>query len=368
MRIIIESIVEKIRSNASIIFLIISLVNILLCMFTKEFYKLSENQILYIYTDIAQIAAAIMGIILATYPLVDGKIRERSENSNDSIVEKVRKNSFNVFATTIILCLLIISNSILTLGIFETSYARIISFFMNESILCFGLLLVLTLCYVWILSPNYMNQISCDEKKKIEEDYNLDNSIGLGEFLTCYNKLESIVKKYALELSTHNINIKDTTTIDDGYMPKFLDSIHILKKNKIINQITYERINEIRRYKNTLVHSLSENKDVNTEIFNILKTILVMLEDRYIKEYESMPDSSDMQSTIIISNVYTSKEKSIIEYVSRNSNASISDISKGLYLSVSTVIHIIKKLERGGILTRDNAGKWIVYTDIPPTI
>ena len=62
--------------------IILSLLNLINCwVFKIEYVFLSENQILYIYSSLAQVIGALLGLTIAGYSMVDSKLKTLSELS-----------------------------------------------------------------------------------------------------------------------------------------------------------------------------------------------------------------------------------------------------------------------------------------------
>lgn len=56
--------------------IILSLLNLINCwIFKIEYVFLSENQILYIYSSLAQVIGALLGLTIAGYSMVDSKLK-----------------------------------------------------------------------------------------------------------------------------------------------------------------------------------------------------------------------------------------------------------------------------------------------------
>ena len=69
--------------------IILSLLNLINCwIFKIEYVFLSENQILYIYSSLAQVIGALLGLTIAGYSMVDSKLKTLSE-ADTTITEYV---------------------------------------------------------------------------------------------------------------------------------------------------------------------------------------------------------------------------------------------------------------------------------------
>ena len=70
-------------------FIFLSLINLINCLvFKKKLVILSENQILYIYSSLAQVIGALLGLTIAGYGIIDPKMKALSE-ADTTITEYV---------------------------------------------------------------------------------------------------------------------------------------------------------------------------------------------------------------------------------------------------------------------------------------
>lgn len=84
-------------------------------------------------------------------------------------------------------------------------------------------------------------------------------------FLGYYNRLESLINRYAVEISGDDYDYK----YQRKQLPIF-QALDILMSHQIFDEYAYIKIDEFRRYRNALVHSTNP-ESVNSRIYDELK-------------------------------------------------------------------------------------------------
>lgn len=129
---------------------------------------------------------------------------------------------------------------------------------MLESVYIFIRLLLKIYTFIQGANPNNISLKGEKEKELFDSEYSANSTIeetSFGSFITYYNILEETIKNFAQkQLPEKNNNIQ------------FLDSLSILKDLDIISEKCYAQINELRLYRNSLVHSTEDNKIVNVSV------------------------------------------------------------------------------------------------------
>ena len=95
--------------------IILSLLNLINCwIFKIEYVFLSENQILYIYSSLAQVIGALLGLTIAGYNMVDSKLKTLSE-ADTTITEYVEDTRHDYYISLMYIIILSTINIILCL-------------------------------------------------------------------------------------------------------------------------------------------------------------------------------------------------------------------------------------------------------------
>lgn len=88
--------------------IILSLLNLINCwIFKIEYVFLNENQILYIYSSLAQVIGALLGLTIAGYSMVDSKLKTLSE-TDTTITEYVEDTRHDYYISLMYIIILII--------------------------------------------------------------------------------------------------------------------------------------------------------------------------------------------------------------------------------------------------------------------
>lgn len=249
--------------------IIINFIISFITYFIDKPFWFNENQLLYIFATIAQITGSLLGLTLAAYTLIDDKFKKigDSEESSLDYANQIRAENFDNLISISILSIFTIILSLLVLLIYRNRHLEITIFFMLESIYIFIQLLIKIYIFIQDANPNNIIIKKEKEKELFDSEYTTNHIMeekSFASFITYYNVLEEAIKNYAqkqLPEKNNNINLQ------------FLDSLSILRDLDIISQKCYAQINELRLYRNSLVHSTEDNKIVNPTLFEILKNI-----------------------------------------------------------------------------------------------
>ena len=135
--------------------------------------------------------------------------------------------------------------------------------------------MLFTINFVCYLNPSKIQEKGSIEKKEIEKGYSSsfsEKADTFSPFVTYYNLLEKLTKKFACNL----INSEQAK-----FKIQLSEALDILLQHEIINRKIYYRINELRRDRNALVHSLDTDKTVDSVIYHDLENIYKLLQDMY---------------------------------------------------------------------------------------
>lgn len=251
---------RNIFSEAVKIGIIIATIFSVLLSFCKIFI-LNESQLLYLFSVMAQVVGGTFGLTLTAYIFFVGKLREIAEDDDiyyDAINSLLNNYFCDLFliAITCGIAIIFCVIGIITLN----NWISIFPLIINTSVLfsLIGILAILSFG-IMLLNPRKIDNEIEKLKKSADAFYNIesDNSGDFGEFLRTYNMLESLIITFAEKfLNTNNYNYTN-------YKPRIIQSLKVLAKNQIINGELLSEINELRMYRNALVHgvdfSVSQN-------------------------------------------------------------------------------------------------------------
>lgn len=357
---------------AFVVFAGLTLINIKNCCSVKfTVIFLNENQILYIYSALAQVIGALLGLTIAGYSVMDAKIQSTG-TEDDSITEyteNLRNNYFKTLMYIIGYSILDIALCLITLSIYNSRMKILLPCIMTETILLFLLIMFEVIWFALYLNPSAIKIQGSQEKRIIDSEYQRNTDYqdndeiqdSFSSFVTKYNLLEHLVRQFACEL-IENLPL----------LPKlrFFEALDILRQHEIINLKAYSLINDLRRYRNALVHGLDSDKSVNPKIYNELKEIYDLLNDIH-ESYKNKGNLQEEDCAKKIENLYDymnrhgigALDKKMIEYLQNRSSASYADIANYMGFPRAYIISRLKLLQETGLIENQRIGKtnkWIV--------
>ncbi|WP_370750410.1 MarR family transcriptional regulator [Eubacterium sp.] len=202
------------------------------------------------------------------------------------------------------------------------------------------------------LKPTSIKDKSMQEKRIIDDEYPSNNNTqnNFSAFIASYNALEQLLKEYACELSQSS---------QSAYKLQFFDILNILQQNKIINNKVYYLIDNLRRYRNALVHSLDFDKSVNAVIYQELIDIYKLIQDVY------QDRNNDEKRQNKIHNLYDYADKTqsncfedrLISFLKENPGSSFYELSKQFGYTNVTLSKKLRTLQKSGLI-KEKGTKW----------
>lgn len=234
-----------------------------------------------------QIVGGVFALTLTAYIFFAEKLRQIGEDNADyydatfELREKYFKD-LKFIAALVGLCILLCIIGIFTI----TKNQNLLTFILNLSsllfIVCIGSILYFGII---LLDPHKIDNEVRNLGKSVESNYPVnekDESATLEQFLSAYNNLEKTVMEisenlYGLYLSKDNQFGR--------YKPQIIQALNILHRFEIIDKKTVSKINEIRMYRNSIVHGVENfeiSKTICLEIKNIDEEIHSKVENQYV--------------------------------------------------------------------------------------
>lgn len=337
---------QSIIKIRSVVVLLIA--NLIISLCSTPIVYLNENQILYAMSTLAQVIAGLFGLVLAAYAIIDPKLKDIGNQSKQSsdYVDTLRSRYFQNIIVLSVICAITILSSLLTINLYTEVSDKLFSILISQASI-FGFFSILCFLYFGcsLLNPNALEKISKEEKKEIEDGYGsnlMDDDFK--PFVAYYNKLESLIFEFATELMDKDLQGTINLKYRNGRMQIF-QALDILVMNEIINRQLYEKIDELRRYRNALVHSTDDQK-VIPQIFNELKEL-------YSKLFEVYKNKDDQEERIrAIQNLYafsshislSQLDQQIIEIITNHAGISAHEMALKLQVTRATLSRHLKKL------------------------
>lgn len=290
----------------------------------KHLIYLTADQTLNIFSGMAQIVAASMGLIIATFGLTDNSDKI-PEDASEAYMES-RKYLFYSLIIIIILSIADIGLCLLALSVVRT-YKVLFDLISTEAVVIFIFLMIRLFLFCSILNPMEIQKSSLAIKEAMNSEYKGSSTrVGYIEFIDAWNQLYEGLMRLANDIERN----KNNQSVKHWY-----EIIRCLKSNGIINEPCVKMLSDLQRYRNALVHSVDSQKMVNKEIFE--KAIrLKELFQRLVKEYFSdlNKDFLDRIKNIKNSRVYVELQKyvdenALTDYEKELLNKKLTEISYG---------------------------------------
>lgn len=326
--------------------------NILNCIFWNvRIIEMTENQILYTFSSAAQIIGALLGLTIAGYSIADTKLKdlqERDETSQEYIKE-LRNDSFHLIWRIALSGAVVIGLCLIVLSCYD-KWPRILLFLTSEVGPLFLYALLLTICLVYSLRPDALQDKRAQERKNIEESYPqnsaVEDKVPLGVFVVCYNRLEGLIKTYAEDLLGENVDPR----------MKLYSAFDILIQHEVFDRQICFTIDELRRYRNAVVHSTDEGQYVDGDIYETLTGVFTRLKEMYEnRNTDQWPESKRELLKFINQRVIGDVESAIMQMLSQN-EYSARQIAEKTGFSSGRVANALKRLNDAGLIMCVSSG------------
>lgn len=267
------------RSHFSITILcglgIATLISVFSSIYFEPMVILNENQLLYLFSAMAQTIGGVFGLTLTAYVFFVDKFKESAKN-DDTYYEATAallNRYFYILILIAVTCGATIIMCIVGIVVLH-NWIVVYPFIIDESVLLFLIGIISILVFgTMLLDPEKLDKEIAKMKKQAEEYYQAAGSTESGDFsdfLKTYNLLEKVIIEFAKEC------VKGQTTYYQTYKPQIIQSLKVLNKSEIINGALLSEINELRMYRNGLVHGVDFNVTQDacsriSEIYNALK-------------------------------------------------------------------------------------------------
>lgn len=265
-------------------------------------FILNENQILYLYSTTAQVIAGLYGLTLTGYVFFESKLNEIADKDETYIdhITTLKIDYFkDIFFSGLISGISIILSLICLIIYNESKYDQYdIGAIFNFSSTIAVLSIYTIISFSWkLLNPNKIKSISGKLKKQIEKESKSterkiqfhkdsfneqldDNKESYYDFMNKYTQMENLVHEIADKLtSIYSDYERVNSKIIKSRRPIAATSIKILEKNSIISKEESENLNNLRKYRNVLIHG--DDFKVDSEVFKLLNDTYSYIRAKY---------------------------------------------------------------------------------------
>lgn len=226
----------------------------LLAAFVPPLIVVNENQILYYMSCLAQVTAALFALILAAYTIADTRLKSIA-TADDTLLDyipEIQNEHFRHIITISINCIFTILLCLITINTYSVLPQKLFSVLIVDVSILGGISAISLILFVWVVcDPKAFQQKGESAKDEMDQAYAGDKGTDdFRLFLGYYNRLESLINRYAVEISGDDYDYK----YQRKQLPIF-QALDILMSHQIFDEYAYIKIDEFRRYRNALVHS-----------------------------------------------------------------------------------------------------------------
>ena len=260
-----------------ICFLGVTVLNIILVLMVKPHFLLNENQLLYLFSSMAQIIGSVFGLTLTAYVFFVDKFKESTQGDDtyyDATLAILRR-FYQTLVTIAISCGLTILLCILGITALH-NWTTVYPFIINQCVLLFVRSLISVLTFGgMLLDPNKLDKEVKRQLQHATANTVTDKAGDFTEFLKYYNLLQEVIINFAQSLVYNKeVNIFEFRQ----YKPQIIQSLRVLAIKEVINGALREEIDNLRMYRNGLVHGIN---------FSISQSVI----DRVIRIYKAIENA-----------------------------------------------------------------------------
>lgn len=236
--------------------LLVTVLNTILSFLLEPLFVLNENQLLYLMSSMAQIIGGVFGLTLTAYVFFVDKFKDSTQGDDtyyDATLSLLRR-FFQTLVTVAIcsgLTILICIFGIISLHNWTIMYPFVI----NQSVLMFVVSLISILAFGgMLLDPDKLDKEIKRQVSHATSTKSIDKAGEFTEFLKYYNMLQDTIISFASSLVYNKeVNIFEFRQ----YKPQIIQSLRVLVITEIINEALREEIDNLRMYRNGLVHGIN---------------------------------------------------------------------------------------------------------------
>lgn len=239
--------------------------------------KLDENQLLYLSSTAAQVLACLFGLTITGYIFFDDKLK-RDVETDESLADivEVLKERYKIHLVilgsltfiSIIFCMFNIIGADSIVNEWLDLWLKI-SVWISVATIGFIISFVIK-----IIDPHNIAKASERAKKEIDQDFIENVNKGdLGEFLCEYNKMETAINSFAKKYGSGEFANKKYFREHIG----IIDALKLLVLKQVINKDTFNDVNQMRQYRNYIVHSNETEISVSEEACDRIKQLCQLI-------------------------------------------------------------------------------------------
>lgn len=271
--------------------IVASVINYFVVRNTEISSLVGIQQQFYLFSTMAQVIGGLFGLTLTAYVFFVNSFKT-SIGKNDSYYEAsafLLKKYFNTMITVTIIS--ICSVIFCIAGIYLVNGLKVIERFIIHEAIILTIVGVISIAILGImfLDPKKLDKETKRLKQSVEKYYEVgagDTKADLREFLKTYNLLEKVIIDLA------NCLVENNNQFYKDYQPRIIQAMKVLNLNEIMNRALSREIDELRVYRNSLVHGtdfLVSERILSRliKIYNAIDNVYEMRNNRGTEEWNN---------------------------------------------------------------------------------
>ena len=164
----------------------------------KHLILLVENQVLYIFSVVAQVVGTFIGVSIAGYTLLDSRNNSIDDIDDDGIKElqkSVARDQFIWLIRIVTYGLIDIVLCLFSISLYDKKPSWLFDIISGEALVILLLFFIILIKFTLFLSPKAISKQSDSIKNSMDKRYQKKTAkiITFDEYITQYNKLEKVV-------------------------------------------------------------------------------------------------------------------------------------------------------------------------------
>lgn len=240
----------------------------LIALLSDPIFYLSENQILYLFSTSAQVVAGLFGLSITGYIFMNDRLNNAviEDDSLYDVVEDLKKQYYTIISIMGVLGVLAIILSLLNITVFDIKNVTnkwLHKFILDQTILIITAEIVLIIFFSCkLIDPNRITKTSDILKSAIISHPQKKGD--LAEFLRYYNLVEKEIVLFSGNLIGYEYkNMDPKWRYYKEYQPSIVQATKILSSKQILDDEIINEINEMRKYRNSVVHGTELEVDLS---------------------------------------------------------------------------------------------------------
>ncbi|AUD63864.1 hypothetical protein BK010_09780 [Tenericutes bacterium MO-XQ] len=231
-----------------------------------------KNNIFYLFSTGAQTLAGLFGLTMAGYVFLVERL-DKSVDEDDTlidIVKELKSNYFNMVCRMGVVLFIAVSVSLLNIITVSENLNSFNNLFGSLGFLLLLLVLLYIIIFIFNVADPEKNEKSIKTLYEEIEKNNNKQTGDVAEFLSLWNKLENLIN---LSSQNSKFNLYNSNKLNNSIWNK----LKFLRNSKELDTDLIDRIDEMRRLRNLIVHGKEPRVSQNT--IEELQDLILKIED-----------------------------------------------------------------------------------------